>query len=123
MIITDGRGAAAPEDEKVVLDQEPQGGEDFVCAQVKGRGLIGGLTPNDNLTRRWAYCSTGSREHQSGVREPPAGQIIIRGQTTNKSATLYLCAHKVFTALRFLVKNHLLILRCGRSAAISDYHA
>ncbi len=26
-----------------------------------------------------AYCSTGSERHQSGVREPPAGQIIIRG--------------------------------------------
>jgi hypothetical protein len=52
MIITDGCGAAAPEDEKVVLDPEPQGGGDFGCEQVKGRGLIGGLTPNDNLTRR-----------------------------------------------------------------------
>jgi hypothetical protein len=29
------------------------------------------------------------------VREPPAGQIIIRGRTTNKSATLYLFAPKV----------------------------
>ncbi len=52
MIISDGRGAAAPEDENVVLDQEPQGGGDFGCEQVKGRGLIGGLTPKDNLTCR-----------------------------------------------------------------------
>ena len=32
------------------------------------------------------------QRHQSGVRKPPAGQIIIRGQTTNKSATLFACA-------------------------------
>jgi hypothetical protein len=30
-------------------------------------------------------------------RWPPAGQIIIRGRTTNKSATLYLAAPEVST--------------------------
>jgi len=27
------------------------------------------------------------QRHQSGVRKPPAGQIVVRGQTTNKPAT------------------------------------
>jgi len=52
MIINDGRGAAAPEDEKVSVDLKRRCGGDFRCEQVKGRGLIGGSTPNDNLTRR-----------------------------------------------------------------------
>jgi hypothetical protein len=52
MIIIDGRGAATPEDEKVFVDLERRCSGDCMCEQVKGRGLIGGLTPNDNLTRR-----------------------------------------------------------------------
>jgi len=52
MIIADGRGAAAPEDEKVFVDPSQPSGEDSVAHRQKGRGLIGGLTPNDNLTRR-----------------------------------------------------------------------
>ncbi len=52
MIIADGREAATPEDEKVFLDRKRRRGGDFECEQVKGRGLIGGSTPNDNLTRR-----------------------------------------------------------------------
>jgi hypothetical protein len=52
MIIIDGRDAAAPEDEKGFVDRKRCGGGNFRCEQVKGRGLIGGSTPNDNLTRR-----------------------------------------------------------------------
>jgi len=53
MIIIDGRDAAAPEDEKgFPLTGSVGAVETFRCEQVKGRGLIGGSTPNDNLTRR-----------------------------------------------------------------------
>jgi len=52
MIIIDGRDAAAPEDEKGFVDLKRCGDGDFRSEQVKGRGHIGGSTPNDNLTRR-----------------------------------------------------------------------
>jgi len=52
MIIIDGRDAAAPEYEKGFVDRERHYRGDFRCEQVKGRGHIGGWTPNDNLTRR-----------------------------------------------------------------------
>jgi hypothetical protein len=52
MIMPDGRGAAAPEDEKVCLDQHSPGEENSLAHRQKGRRDIGGLTPNDNLTRR-----------------------------------------------------------------------
>jgi hypothetical protein len=54
---------------------------------------------------------------------PPAGQIIIRGQTTNISATLLPVRKGILAARRTPVKANLLILRCGRSAAMLDYHA
>ena len=44
--------AAAPEDENVCLDRHWPDGENFLAYRQKGRGLIGGLTPKDNLTRR-----------------------------------------------------------------------
>jgi hypothetical protein len=52
MTILHGREAAASEDEKVCLDRRWSGDENFLAHRQKGRGLIGGLTPNDNLTRR-----------------------------------------------------------------------
>jgi hypothetical protein len=36
----------------VPVDRRTRFDGDFGCEQVKGRGLIGGSTPNDNLTRR-----------------------------------------------------------------------
>ncbi len=63
------------------------------------------------------------KRHQSGVRESPAGQIIIRGRTTNKSATLVPVRHRSLPEPAPFVKAHLLILRCGRRAAVPDYHA
>lgn len=65
----------------------------------------------------------GLERHQSGVHMPPAGQIIIRGRTTNKSATLLPVRFSSFPVRRRLVKEHLLIHRCGRCAAMWDYHA
>ncbi len=52
MIIRHGRAAATPEDEKACLDERRSSEETLVAHRYKGRGLIGGLTPNDNLTRR-----------------------------------------------------------------------
>jgi len=52
MIIIDGRGAAALKMRRVSVDLKSGCGGDFRCEQVKGHGLIGGSTPNDNLTRR-----------------------------------------------------------------------
>ena len=57
------------------------------------------------------------------MREPPAGQIIIRGRTTNKSAILCLFAPEVSITPLFRSTETLLILRCGRIAAIEDYQA
>jgi hypothetical protein len=62
--------------------------------------------------------------HQSGVRKPSAGQIIIRGQTTNITATLFACAQE----------NSHCLMNAGQGkpshpqvrpprAAMSDYHA
>ncbi len=52
MIIRQGREAASPEDEKACLDESRLSEETSVAHRYKGRGLIGGSTPNDNLTRR-----------------------------------------------------------------------
>ncbi len=52
MIIRHVRAAATPEDEKACLDERRWSEETSVARRYKGRGLIGGLTPNDNLTRR-----------------------------------------------------------------------
>jgi hypothetical protein len=37
---------------RVSVDVKCPWGGNFRCEQVTGRGLIGGSTPNDNLTRR-----------------------------------------------------------------------
>ncbi len=57
MIIRHGREAAAPEDEKACLDERRVAEETSVAHRYKGRGLIGGSTPNDNLTR-WRLTYT-----------------------------------------------------------------
>jgi hypothetical protein len=63
------------------------------------------------------------KRHQSGVRKSPAGRNIIRGQATNKSATLLPVRKGILSARRTRVKANLLIARCGRPAAMNDYHA
>ncbi len=57
MIIRHGRAAATPEDEKACLDERRLSEETLVAHRYKGRGLIGGSTPNDNLTR-WRLTYT-----------------------------------------------------------------
>ena len=57
MIIRQGREAASPEDEKACLDESRLSEETSVAHRYKGRGLIGGSTPNDNLTR-WRLTYT-----------------------------------------------------------------
>ncbi len=46
------------------------------------------------------------KRHQSGAREPPTGQIIIRVRTTNKSAILFLFAAEVSTTPTLHVKGN-----------------
>lgn len=46
------------------------------------------------------------KRHQSGVPEPPAGQIIIWGGTTNKSATRYLFAPEVSAVITLLANRN-----------------
>jgi hypothetical protein len=70
-----------------------------------------------------AIVLRAQKRHQSGVRKPSAGQIIIRGQTTNISATLLPVRKGILSVWRTLVKADLLIRRCGRSAAMTEYHA
>jgi len=52
MIIRHGRRAAAPEDEKACLGRNYSGGENSFAHRQKDRRDIGGLTADDNLTRR-----------------------------------------------------------------------
>jgi hypothetical protein len=63
------------------------------------------------------------RENTSQVHVAAGGQIIIRGRTINKYATLYLFAPEVSDNSRFRSTETLLILGCGRIAAIAGYHA
>jgi hypothetical protein len=63
------------------------------------------------------------KRHQSGVHKPPAGQIIIRVKPPISRRPFLPVRKGILSARRTPVKTDLLIRRCGRSAAMTDYHA